>query len=395
MTRSETREFPTRQDLRIAVVCDFAEEGWPSMDLVGEMLSAGLNELGHGISAALIRPRFRRFFSTPESGGGLGRSTDLVINRFWRYRRALRPIVPAFDFFHIVDHSYAHLAHELPAERTIVTCHDLDTFRCLLEPSAEPRSLPFRLMTRRILSGFRRAAAVVCDSEWTRQEIRRHRLVPDERLIPTPIGVDAAALGHASAETVRGIDGLLGAGSQLNLLHVGSTIPRKRIDVLLRVFRLVRDEFPEARLIRVGGDFDAEQKRLATTLGVADHCTTLPFLSREQLGEIYRRCAVLLLPSEREGFGLPVVEALACGTPVVASDIPVLREIGGEVVSHCAIGKPEEWASTVGSLLRMRRENEAGWADLRARGRAHAAQFSWSACARRMATLYRSLIQSR
>ena len=61
----------------------------------------------------------------------------------------------------------------------------------------------------------------------------------------------------------------------------------------------------------------------------------LPFLDRATLAAVYRRSALVLLPSEREGFGLPVLEALACGTPVVASDIDALREVGGDAVRYC------------------------------------------------------------
>ena len=62
------------------------------------------------------------------------RNADRLLNRFVNYPRYLRQHASEFDVFHIVDHSYAQLVHELPAARTVVTCHDLDTFRCLLDP---------------------------------------------------------------------------------------------------------------------------------------------------------------------------------------------------------------------------------------------------------------------
>jgi hypothetical protein len=115
--------------LRLAVVCDYAEEGWPSMDLVGEMLCAEL-EARH--SAALdvtrIRPPFVRRLS--RAGAGHAAHTrlnaDRVLNRFFDYPRALRQLRGGFDVFHLVDHSYAHLVHELAGARAVVTCYDLD-----------------------------------------------------------------------------------------------------------------------------------------------------------------------------------------------------------------------------------------------------------------------------
>src|SRR4029079_5160360 len=88
-------------------------------------------------------------------------------------------------------------------------------------------------------------------------------------------------------------------------------------------------------LVRVVDPFTAAQASMAQQLGVADAIVHLPFLERGELAALYRRASLVLLPSEREGFGLPVVEALACGTPVVASDIAALVEVGGGAVTHC------------------------------------------------------------
>ena len=88
-----------------------------------------------------------------------------------------------------------------------------------------------------------------------------------------------------------------------------------------------------------------------TRLGLEPHIIVLPFLERRVLAAVYRRAAVVLQPSDREGFGLPVAEAMACGTPVVASDLPPLREVGGAMASYCPVGDVEAWTSTVSELL--------------------------------------------
>jgi glycosyltransferase involved in cell wall biosynthesis len=142
----------------------------------------------------------------------------------------------------------------------------------------------------------------------------------------------------------------------------------------------------------VGGPLTAAQRALARDLGVADAVLTLPFLDRATLAAIYRRCALLLLPSDREGFGLPVLEALACGTPVVASDIEALREVGGEAVTYCVVENVACWRASILHLLEMRRR-PAEWAALRDAGIARAAAFSWSRYTSEIATLYRRLGQ--
>jgi glycosyltransferase involved in cell wall biosynthesis len=175
----------------------------------------------------------------------------------------------------------------------------------------------------------------------------------------------------------------------VELLHVGSTIPRKRIDVLLEVFAAVRAVRADARLIRVGGPFTAEQRALARRLGVLDAVVVLPHLDRATLGAVYRRAALALLTSEREGFGLPIVESLACGTPVVASDIPVLREVGGPAVSFCEVGDVAGWRRIVLALLEEREQATAAWQARCAAGASRAAEFSWGAYASRLLEVYR------
>ena len=118
--------------IRVAVVCDFPEEGWASMDLTGEQVVAHLNRgCADGVRASRFCPPFRH---------RLARNADRFLNRFWDYPRALRPVVRRgeFDLYHVVDHSYSQLVHGLPPGRAVVTCHDLDTFRCLLDPAASP-----------------------------------------------------------------------------------------------------------------------------------------------------------------------------------------------------------------------------------------------------------------
>ena len=132
----------------------------------------------------------------------------------------------------------------------------------------------------------------------------------------------------------------------IEILHVGSVIKRKRIDTLLEVFALVVKEFPQARLIRVGGQFTAEQIKMVEKLGINRSIKVLPFIDREVLAAVYRRAALVLQTSESEGFGLPVVEAMACGAPVIASDLAVLREVGGEAARFCPVGDVEAWRAS-------------------------------------------------
>jgi glycosyltransferase involved in cell wall biosynthesis len=389
--------------LRVAVVSDYLEELWPSMDLVGDMLTSFLQaQSSAGIAAAQLRPPLRNRLSRIPVFGQRRQAFngDRLCNRFVDYPRWLRARVADFDLFHVVDHSYSQLLHVLPKGRAVVTCHDLDTFRCLLEPEREGRSRSFRAMTRRVLDGFRQAAHVITVSEATRTELLQHRLFPADAISVIPNGVhpscsptpdpeaDAAAANWMPQTAASGNGGPLAW-----MLSVGNTLPRKRVDVLLKVFAAVQRDFPEARLLRVGG-FTPDQWELIRELNIGPAVSHLPFLERSTLGAVYRRAAVLAHTAEAEGFGLPLIEAMACGCPVAASDIPVLREVGGTAACFSPVADIGAWSRTVTELLDERRRQPDQWERRRQRSIAWAARYSWAENARRTASVYRKVMEN-
>ena len=281
-TRPQPQSSAPANAMRVAVICDFLEEKWPSMDLNGDLLYQFLvKDHAPGIAATQVRPEFQqRLTRLALLGGKLGWNVDRLANRFVDYPRWLRGQVERFDLFHLVDHSYSQLVHSLPSQRTIVTCHDLDTFRCLLEPQAEPRPRWFRAMSRKILQGFQKAAHVICNSAATRDQLLHYGLFPEERITVIHSGVHPAFTSRPDAAADAEAARLIGPNvpGAIKLLSVGSTIPRKRMDVLLRVFHAVLQEFPAARLLRVGGPFTDSQLQVARELGVDKSVLVLPFL---------------------------------------------------------------------------------------------------------------------
>ena len=334
---------------RLAVLCDFAEEGWPSMDLTAEMLLKGVQTgyKGRIVAERLCPPFRRRFGRLP----GMGRrsaafNADRLLNRQWDFPRFARKQVDRFDLFHVCDHSYAQLVHALPAERTGVYCHDLDTFRCLLDPAREPRPRWFRAIARRVLRGLQKAALVFYSTQSVRNQILTSALIDPDRLICAPFGISREFTNSPGESRLPP-----GATAQPFLLHVGSCVPRKRIDVLLEVFAQAREQAPGLTLIQVGGRWTAAQQEQIERLHIGSAIQQMRGLTRGQLAALYRSAAVVLQPSEAEGFGLPLIEALACGAAVLASDIPVLREVGGEAVIYRPVGDATAWAASVAELL--------------------------------------------
>lgn len=348
---------------RLAVLCDYLEEGWPSMDLAATALSDALAASG-SFAVERVQPAFRRR-AMRVSSGRWAFNLDRFANRFVDYRRVMKGVHA--DVFHVADHSYAHLVHGLPAATTGVYCHDMDAFRSVLDRANEPRPGWFRALMSWALRGLQKAAVVFHSTEAVRSELLAHGVVDARRLVLAPYGTSAEFVPSSAAR-------------EDFLLHVGSCIPRKRIDVLLEV--AARLERP---LVQIGGDWTAEQRALLQRLGL--RATQRRGLERSELASLYQRAALVLQPSEREGFGIPVAEALACGAPVLASDIPPLREVGAAAVTYAPVADVDAWV-TKGRALLADPASAPPVAERLERARA----FSWTEHARIVGAAYRRLL---
>jgi len=386
---------PRRRPVRVGIVADFVEERWPSMDLAADLTLEAVDRYGGGFEPELLRPEMPRVL-----GGRFGRppgeapNAARLLGRYLAYPRWLRRRANDFRLFHVVDHSYAHLVDHLPKRPVVVTCHDLDAFRSLLGADKERRPWWFRATMRRVMAGLGHAAHVVCDTGAVRDQLLAHGLVEPRRLtvVPLPVhpdfGPEPDAVADAEAERLLGP----ADGSSVDLLHVGMNVARKRLGFLLRVFAALRERHPALRLVRVGGRLSIEQLELCQELGIPfDRVLELPFIPRPVLAAVYRRAAALLATSAREGFGWPVVEAMACGTPVVASDLAVFREVGGEAATYVPLRDLQGWVETVDRLL-LDRGDRRQWAGRREAALERADAFSLESYGRGVTAVYRHVL---
>jgi glycosyltransferase involved in cell wall biosynthesis len=375
---------------RLAVICDLLEENWPSMDLVANMLLQRLASADPPVLEPVrVCPPFARRFTrmaVPRAHRALAFNADRFLNRLWDYPRILRRQRDRFDFHHVCDHTYANVVHMLPRGRTGVFCHDLDTFRSLLEPGVEPRPRWFRAMARQILRGLQKADVVFHTTATVRAQIVRHGLLDERRLVQAPYGISREFAAEPLEEEPARLVLPPAFAKAPFLLHVGSCIPRKRVDVALKVFESLRARRAALRFVQVGGEWSPSQDELISHLGVRDAVIQLPRQDQRTIASLYRQAAVVLMPSEAEGFGLPVIEALACGSPVIASDIPVFREVGADAVVYARLADVADWAAVVDEVLARPVSGVERDARLR-----HAARFSWKTHADTIAAAYARL----
>lgn len=240
-----------------------------------------------------------------------------------------------------------HATHQnLPGARggfRIVTVHDLFY-------ATHPRGMADRILAKAFYPFLPRYDLFLCDSGDSADGLQRLLKIPSERIRVVPLVVD---IPDPSEEIPRdpSLDG------RRYVLHVSSEEPRKNFATLLRAFAaLVEDPSrSDLLLVKVGRaakvSSRAEHLALAHELGIADRLRILEGIPGDRLLSLYAHAAAMAMPSESEGFGYPLAEALAVGCPSIAGDCPALREIGGSLVPYAPPRDPKPWTALLEAAL--------------------------------------------
>ncbi len=266
---------------------------------------------------------------------------------------------------------------------TIVTVFDLSF---ITQPQAHKRvnRLYLSLFTR---WSCRRAARVIAISEWTRRDVAQHLGVAPERIIAIPLGVDHDHFKPQPPEVVAAFKAQHGIGDQA-IFYLGSLEPRKNLPRLIEAFSVLNAQSSFSRLqLFVGGSlawkYDEVFARIRQ-LGLQDRVRLIGRVSDADLPSWYSACAVMAYPSLYEGFGLPLLEAMACGAPVVTSNVTSLPEVVGEAGITV---DPTDVRALAEALHRVL-SDDALRAALRAKSLARAAQFTWQRTAEQTVACY-------
>ncbi len=352
-------------------------------------LFAALSLLSTHGRIALERPSQRTYLSRAFNGAQ-ARRLDSAWSRYVTYPRSLRR--RRAGVFHVLDHGYSQLIRSLDPARTVVTCHDL--IPLLAAEGVIPIDVPpivartFRLR----IAYLSLARTVIAVSHATKATLERYTSVRPERIVVIPQGVNStfrfAADGVATRRASVGLPPT--SAVVLQVASGGSHTRYKNTAVLLHAFAELRSRLADAVLVRIGTPLHPDESNLARTLGVCDaimHPTQID--DDRSLSEWYNAADVLVFPSVWEGFGWPPLEAMACGTPVVASNTPAVAEVVGD----SGVLVPPDDPSAIARALEQVLSDTAFATSLRHKGLERATHFTWERTATQTLAVYDDVLQ--
>jgi len=305
-------------------------------------------------------------------------------HRFEQWTLPLEVLLARPDVLHCPDF-IAPTRRSCPA---VVTIHDLAFMHYpeILDVSA-------RAYYGQVISNTPRADAIIAVSESTRQDIAQFLDIPIEQI---DVIYEAAAPLYTQIELRAGEARVLNStpvAAGTFMLFVSTLEPRKNLPTLLQALRICLDRRPDTnyQLVIVGrrGWRDEAIFQTARDLKLADHVLFTGGVGQYDLRWLYNACRLYINPSLYEGFGLPLLEAMACGAPCLAAATSSLPEIGGDAAIYVPPLEAEQWADQIMALW----DDEDRRAELGRRGVARAQRFSWNRAARETLKVYRRAVE--
>jgi glycosyltransferase involved in cell wall biosynthesis len=307
----------------------------------------------------------------------------------WRLRAAssyfggpsLDRIFPGVGLFHATD----HLLPKLTRARSVFTLHDI-AYLSFPEHHLPRNRFYLRTMMPRFL---RRADRIIAVSESTRRDALRSYPIDPEKIVVIPEGVEPRFRPDVPPDDLIRVRRRYALPERF-VLSVGTIEPRKNYPTLVEAYAALRSRHPQVGLVIAGSrgwlyERFFEQVR---SLGLGESVVFTDHVADEDMPALLNAAEVFAFPSEFEGFGLPPLEAMACGLPVACSNAASLPEVVGDAG---LLLSPRDVGAWVGALDRLLGDAPLR-ADLRAKGLARARRFSWDTAAERTLEVYRSVI---
>jgi glycosyltransferase involved in cell wall biosynthesis len=369
---------------------DWLESGDPGFDV---RLAAHIGELTRDEGDGRGSGKYTRWWNQPIDASrmvlpGPLRGPQGFMARYFFYPQRLRREAKRANVVHVLDHAYAHVLTSTRRRPVVITVHDLMPVIVLRSPTGGvAESLRNRLL-RRTLKALRQADSYLVGTEWLKRELATW-LGDDRKIHVVPFGVDRAFFREAPGGRERGRRDWRIPEDAFVVLHVGSTVDRKNVPLVIQtVARLRMEVGVDVYLLQVGGRLTGEQEAMIDRLGLSRVVRSVPAADERSLRRAYRAADVLLFPSLYEGFGFPVLEAFASGLPVVTSGAGGLREVGGDAAVIVDGRDPTAYVQALVDLSEDQDRREA----LIALGMHRADGFTWRRAADQTAEVYKAFL---
>jgi glycosyltransferase involved in cell wall biosynthesis len=347
---------------KIILIGNYAKDNQESMERFAQLLKREFS--GLGIITVLWRPIifFGKLTSNTKSGIGkwLGYLDKWILFPIILYCRVRAqnlhgPLIK----FHICDHSNSPYVQYLPRENTSITCHDVLAIRGAFGHADAycPSTPAGKILQKWILRGLQSADRIAITSNLTLQQLQD--LTPSSLTLNknwTVIHNGLNAKFHPIKKSQRDVllEPLGIKSGDSFILHVGSSLPRKNRILLVDMMKHLGDRW-NGRVCFAGQPADSTILRHAASLGLAHRIISVNKPNHETLNALYSACDSFVFPSFSEGFGWPVIEAQACGAPVIASSLAPMPEVSGGAALHADPNKPADFAN---AYLYLRNDKE-------------------------------------
>ena len=375
--------------MKILLIGNYSPDAQVSMNKFANMLEKGFSLAGHEVKVLCPEKRLCRSERVSNAADKWLGYFDKFLIFPWRIRKEIRWA----DIVHIGDHSNSMYVRWLRNKAHAVTCHDVLAIRGGFGENTDcPASLTGMILQRWILNGLKTAQMVVCDSTSTRNDLLRLLRVKDaEHIITVMLGLNFSynRIGRELSEKrAEGVSGL--QKDEEFVLHVGSDARRKNREGVLRVFSMIKDRW-KGKLVLAGAPLSEEMTAIAADLNIEDRIVSLVRPEDRLLEALYNRAFVLLYPSRFEGYGWPIIEAQACGCPVVcSSDCGPFPEI---VRDSAIMRQSDDVKGFAEAVLSLTDQNESGkWIE---RGLENVKRFDPERMISRYLEIYENLLKGK
>lgn len=284
-----------------------------------------------------------------------------------------------YDLFHILDHSYGHLAYFLPRRKILITCHDLIPLKF-----PNKMSLWGKISFKFYISGLKKAKIIITDSKNTKKDIIKLMDIPEEKVKVIPFGFDKSLFRKKDKRVVKK---KLRLEKNIVLMSVGNFFYKNTI-LILKAMKILEKEYDNLLLVKIGG-FSKEEMEFIDKNDLRGKILIKKNLTQDEMNDYYNASDILVFPSLYEGFGIPPLEAMACGTPVIASNAASLPEVVGDASIKINPHSIEELKNAIVKIL----ENKKFRNGLIKKGYKNVKRFSWERYVKRLKKIYEEFLK--